>query len=99
MKRALFAGTFDPPSLGHLDIITRASKLCDQLIIGIGTNPSKPGKTLFSQDEKISLLKEITSSLPNIEIHVFSGLAIDFAKKNHIAFFSPRLKSLFRLGN
>jgi pantetheine-phosphate adenylyltransferase len=93
MKKALFAGTFDPPSLGHLDIITRACSLCDKLLVGIGNNSSKKDQELFSLEEKLEMLKKITSHLPNVEIHSFAGLVVDFAKKNQVNFLLRALRS------
>lgn len=79
----LFAGSFDPPSLGHVDIIKKASYLFDHLIIGVTCKLEKQGKTLFSIDEKIVLLKKITVSLSNIEIAPFQGLAVTFAQEKN----------------
>ena len=83
MKKGLLSGTFDPPSLGHLDIIQRAAKLCDHLIIGIGTNLRKGETAVFTLEEKIAMLRTITPSLPQIEMAPMPGLAVDFAKKHH----------------
>jgi pantetheine-phosphate adenylyltransferase len=79
----LYAGTFDPPSLGHLDIIQRAASLCSKLYIAIGTNTAKTSP-LFSTDERITMLKLITRSLPQVEVVVCEGLAIDFAKQKKV---------------
>ena len=78
-KRALYAGSFDPPTLGHLDLIQRASKLCDTLYIGIGKNYEKTSK--FSVEEKDAMLCLITQEIPQVQVRVFSGLAVDFAKE------------------
>jgi len=79
MKTALFPGTFDPPSSGHLDIIQRASRMCDKLHVGIATNMSK--SSLFTAEERKELLKTITKDIPHIEIFAFDGLVVDYAKK------------------
>jgi pantetheine-phosphate adenylyltransferase len=84
MQTALFPGTFDPPSFGHLDIIKRASSLCNKLYIGIAAHSSKPTHSLFSLEERIEMVKEITKDIPHLEIVSFSGLVVDFARKNQI---------------
>lgn len=75
---AAYLGTFDPLTLGHFDIIKRASKLFEQLIVGIGQNPAK--NSCFSFDERLSMTKGVCQDLPNVKVHTFSGLAVDFAK-------------------
>lgn len=76
----VYPGSFDPVTNGHLDIITRASGLCDRLIVAVGNNSSK--NPAFSVEERIDLIKQVTESLPNIEATSFSGLLVDFMKKN-----------------
>lgn len=80
MKKALFPGTFDPPSLGHMDIIHRALRLCDQLYIAIAHNVRKPNPS-FSIEEKKAMLEELTKEFPNIKVISFSGLVVDCAKQ------------------
>jgi pantetheine-phosphate adenylyltransferase len=75
----LCPGTFDPVTNGHLDIIERASRHFDRLVVGVLQNPSKA--PLFSVEERVSLLKEVTSGLPNVEVGSFSGLLVDYAKQ------------------
>lgn len=82
MKRALFAGSFDPPTFGHLDIIRRAAKVCDELIIGIAINVAKA--EIFSQSEREKMLREQTRDLKNVKIESFSGLTVEFAKRKKI---------------
>ncbi len=77
---ALFAGSFDPPSYGHLDIIEKAAKLFDHLIISVAVNFKKKSKALFTPEEKVELLKKMTKRFPNVEIVTFSHLTVDFAK-------------------
>ncbi len=79
MKIAVYPGSFDPVTLGHLDIIERASKMVDKLIVGVLNNNVK--KPLFSVEDRVNMLKEVTSHLDNVEIEAFSGLLIDFVKK------------------
>ncbi|MCI5595597.1 MAG: pantetheine-phosphate adenylyltransferase [Lachnospiraceae bacterium] len=82
MKTAIYPGSFDPVTLGHLDIIKRASGLFDKLIIGILVNPNKI--PLFSLEERISMLREVTREIPNIEITSFEGLLVDYCRMNQI---------------
>lgn len=79
MKTGFFAGSFDPPTLGHLDIIKRACALCDHLIVGIGTHAKK--KPSFSLDDRKKMLKEITESLSKVEVIAFDGLVVEAAAK------------------
>lgn len=76
---ALCPGTFDPVTNGHLDIIERASRHFDSLIVGVLANPAK--EALFSVEERVSMLKAVTADLPNVEIDAFSGLLVEFATK------------------
>lgn len=82
MKKALYAGSFDPITKGHLDLIVRASKLCDKLVIGVIENPSKKG--MFSAEEKMEMIRNSTGNLKNIEVDYFSGLLADYVKNNQI---------------
>ena len=75
---ALCPGTFDPVTNGHLDIIERAAQRFDALIVGVLDNPSK--QPLFTVEERVSLLKEVTHDLGNVEVAAFSGLLVDYAK-------------------
>ena len=79
MKKAVYGGSFDPVTLGHLDIIKRASKMFDPLVVTIMENPNK--KTLFSIEERKSHLEMVLSSMENIEVASYEGLLVDFAKK------------------
>lgn len=81
MKIAVYPGSFDPVTLGHLDIIVRASKLFDKLIVGVLNNNIK--SPLFLVEERVNMLSEVTKGLPNVEVQSFSGLLVDFAKNNH----------------
>jgi len=85
MIEVLTAGSFDPPSSGHLDIIQRALGLCDKLHIGIGINSSK--KPIFTVDERKELLKKITyKHRDSVEIHTVDGLVTDYAQNEKIDF-------------
>ncbi len=75
---AVYPGSFDPITLGHLNVIDRASRLFDKLVIGIGFNIEK--QPMFSAEERMALIREATSHIANVEIKVFYGLAVDFVK-------------------
>ena len=79
MVRAIYPGSFDPVTLGHMDIIRRASHTVDELIVGVLNNG---GKTpLFSIEERVNMLKEVTEDLENVRVMSFSGLLVDFARQ------------------
>ncbi|MCR5791583.1 MAG: pantetheine-phosphate adenylyltransferase [Lachnospiraceae bacterium] len=80
MTKAVYPGSFDPVTLGHLDIIDRASKVVDELIIGILVNNKK--EPTFTQEERLEMLKEVTKKYPNVSVQTFDGMTVDFAKKN-----------------
>lgn len=80
MVKAIYPGSFDPVTYGHLDIIERASKVVDELIIGVLVNSTK--NPLFSMDERLELLRETTKKFSNVSVQSFQGLTIDFAKRN-----------------
>jgi pantetheine-phosphate adenylyltransferase len=77
MRIGIYPGSFDPVTLGHIDIIKRASKLVDKLIIGVLNNSSK--NPLFTVEERVHMLKEVVKDLPNIEVEAFGGLTVEFA--------------------
>ena len=79
MKIAIYPGSFDPVTKGHLDIIERSAKMVDVLIVAVLNNNSK--SPLFSVEERVNMLKEVTKHMDNVEIDSFSGLLVDFAKK------------------
>ena len=78
LHAAVYTGSFDPITLGHLNVIERCSRLVDRLIIGIGLNIEK--EPLFSVEDRIHLVQQATSDLNNVEILAFDGLAVDFVK-------------------
>ena len=80
MKTAIYPGSFDPVTYGHLDIIKRASRLVDRVIIGIIPNSSK--SPLFSVEERLEMIKECIKDIDNVEVTSFEGLTINFAKQN-----------------
>lgn len=79
MTTAICPGSFDPVTLGHIDIITRASKLFDRVIVAVLVNMEK--KPWFTIEERIDLLKKATVNIPNVEIDGFDGLLVDFARQ------------------
>jgi len=78
MKIAVCPGSFDPVTLGHVDILTRASKLFDKVIVLVSINPLKNAS--FTADERVSMLKKVTKGIPNIEVDAFNGLLADYLK-------------------
>ena len=79
-RKALYAGSFDPLTNGHLNIIERAAKLFDSLTVAIAVNPNKKG--LFSVDERVEIVREVTKHIPNVTVDKFSGLAADYVNAN-----------------
>ncbi len=79
MKKAIYPGSFDPVTNGHVDMIERASKIVDELVVGVLNNSAK--NSLFSLDERVSMLKEITKDMPNVTVASFDGLLVDFMEK------------------
>lgn len=82
MKSAIYPGSFDPMTLGHLDVIRRASAMFDHLIVAVLDNKAK--NALFSVEERVSILKEATKDLPNVSIDSFDGLLIDYAREKNV---------------
>ena len=81
MRVAIYPGSFDPVTNGHLDIITRGSKVFDKLIVGVLVNVDKVG--LFPFEERVELIKRVTKHLENVEVVSFNGLLVELAKKNN----------------
>lgn len=81
MRVAIYPGSFDPVTNGHLDIITRGSKVFDKLIVGVLVNVDKVG--LFPIEERVELIKRVTKHLENVEVVSFNGLLVDLAKRNN----------------
>jgi pantetheine-phosphate adenylyltransferase len=75
---AVYTGSFDPISLGHLNVIERSSRLVDELIVGVGLNIDK--QALFSAEERVALIREATAHLPNVVVKLFNGLAVRFVR-------------------
>ncbi len=79
MRIAIYPGSFDPPTNGHMDIIQRSANIVDELCVGVLNNRAK--NALFSADERVSMLKELTEGLPNVRVLSFDGLLVDFARE------------------
>lgn len=82
MSRAIYPGSFDPVTLGHLDIIKRSAEMFDELIVGVLINTAK--SPLFSLEERVNMLKNVVSDIPNVKVVGFEGLLVDFARQNDI---------------
>ncbi len=82
MKRAVYPGSFDPVTFGHLDVIKRASEVFDVLIVSVLNNKVKT--PLFSVEERVKILKEATKDIPNVQVDSFTGLLINYARENDI---------------
>ena len=83
MPTAIYPGSFDPVTRGHLDVIKRAARTFDKLIVGVLINSEKT--PLFTVEERAELLRECCKDMPNVEIKTFEGLTVNFAKANHAA--------------
>ena len=92
MKRAVYPGSFDPVTFGHLDVICRSADLVDELIVGVLQNNSK--NPLFSLEEHVNILKEVTKDIKNVRIESFAGLSIDFARQCEAQFLVRGLRAI-----
>ncbi len=79
MRIAIYPGSFDPITLGHLNIVERASAMVDHLVVGVLNNPAK--HPLFTPAERVEMIEEVTAHLPNVTAETFEGLTIDFARR------------------
>lgn len=78
---AVYPGSFDPVTLGHLDIISRTSQIADKLVVGVLVNSLK--KPMFTMEERLEMLRESVKEFDNVEVQTFEGMTIDFARKNN----------------
>ncbi|MCD7957947.1 MAG: pantetheine-phosphate adenylyltransferase [Lachnospiraceae bacterium] len=92
MKRAVYPGSFDPVTRGHLDIIERAANLADELIVGVLNNNEKT--PLFSVEERVKMLVDVTTHIPNVRVEAFSGLSVEFCKKCDASFLVRGLRAV-----
>ena len=81
MQTAIYPGSFDPITNGHLDIIERASKLCDKVIVAVLKNTNK--NPMFTLEERVALIEEVVAPLNNVTVECFSGLLVDYAKQHN----------------
>ena len=79
MRRAIYPGSFDPITFGHLDIIRRSAGLVDELVVGVLNNINK--NSLFSIDERVRMIEDVTKDIPNVKVGSFQGLLVDFMKE------------------
>ena len=82
VRRAVCPGSFDPVTNGHLDVVGRASRLYDEVVVAVLINQSKSG--LFTIDERMQMLREVTASYGNVKVESFRGLLVEYCKANHI---------------
>ena len=92
MRRVVCPGTFDPITFGHLDIIERASSIFEEVTIAVMVNQTK--KTLFTVEERMEMTREVTSKFPNVKVDSWSGLLVDYCKKNDISIIVKGLRAV-----
>ncbi len=92
IRRAVYPGSFDPVTLGHIDIIERASEIVDELIVGVLINKGK--NPLFSVDERVNMLQIVTRDMPNVTVQPFDGLLVDFLKLRDAEFVIRGLRAI-----
>ena len=91
MKKAVFPGSFDPITVGHLDVVKRGIKIFDEIIIAIGDNTDK--KYLFSKEKRVEFVERTFSDYDKVKIESYNGLTVDFCKKNNIEFMIRGLRN------
>ena len=92
MRKAVCPGSFDPVTMGHLDIFERASKMFDQLIISVFVNPTKD-KAMFSMEERVAMIEKATAHIPNVRVTCFSGLLNEFCEREQAQFIVRGLRA------
>ncbi|MDO4169216.1 MAG: pantetheine-phosphate adenylyltransferase [Lachnospiraceae bacterium] len=92
MSTAVYPGSFDPMTNGHLDVIRRTAAIFDRVVIGILINQNK--QPMFSLEERVEMIREATKDIPNIEVYTFSGLVVEFAKKMNASVLIRGLRSM-----
>ena len=100
---AIYPGSFDPPTNGHLDVVERSARLFDRVVVAIGRNLAK--KTVFDGDERVALMSEACARWKNVDVRAFDGLQVDFAKQCGARFIIRGIRALsdfefeFEMGN
>lgn len=92
MRKAVYPGSFDPVTYGHLDIIERSASLVDELIVGVLTNRAK--SPLFSVEERVKILEDVTKHIVNVKIESFDGLSVEFARNCGAQFMVRGLRAI-----
>ena len=92
IRRAVYPGSFDPVTLGHIDIIERAAEIVDELIVGVLVNKGK--NPLFSVQERVNMLQIVTRDMPNVTVESFDGLLVDFLKMRDAEFVIRGLRAI-----
>lgn len=92
MRRAVYPGSFDPITNGHLDIITRGSRLVDELVVGVIVNPGK--NPLFTLDERKDMILDVCKGLPNVKVDTFSGLLVHYLDRVNIHLIIKGLRAI-----
>ena len=91
-RTAVYPGTFDPITLGHLDIIQRGARMCDKLVIGVTTNPSK--QPMFTVEDRMAMVEREVADLPNVSVTQFDSLLMDFAESQGAAMILRGLRAV-----
>jgi len=91
---AIYPGTFDPMTVGHIDVATRASTMFDDLIVGVAGDPSNKKSPFFDLDERVQMATDILADLPNVQVHAFSGLLVNFAAEVEAAVIVRGLRAI-----
>lgn len=90
--KAVYPGSFDPFTFGHVDVLERAKGLFDEVIVAVAVNPNK--KSLFTVEERIHLLREVTGHDPKVKVDAFEGLTVEYARKQGAAFLIRGLRAI-----
>ena len=91
-RHAVYVGSFDPVTLGHVDIVARGARIFDRLTVGVGINPEK--SPLFSPEERVELMRDCLAALPNVTVESFDGLAVSFVLRQRAAVLLRGVRSL-----